>query len=145
MRRASALALLCVLMSAGAPASAAPRAQVRVVFVNGTSLSDWARPSLGGFASLLRTASVATLSTRTERESDDPVTTERAAIATALAGYRPESGARPVNELTDALSNVASVRESTMPMAAADRAISSDESDLQIGRASCRERVYVLV
>jgi hypothetical protein len=83
----AAVAVVGVLLGA-APATAAPKRHLYVLWVDGTTLADWSSAQLPNFHALLSSAAVALLSTRTEHESTDPRTLRVNAAVTFGAGAR---------------------------------------------------------
>jgi hypothetical protein len=91
-RRTSVIlpALIALGLVGGLPhaASAVAERHVYILWLDGTTLSDLAEPSLANFHWLLRTSSVALLSTRTQNEALDPPTLRANAAVTFGAGAR---------------------------------------------------------
>jgi hypothetical protein len=86
-RIVAALAVVGLLLAA-APAAAAPKRHVYILWVDGTTLADWSSSDLPNFHALLASAAIALLSTRTEHESSDPRTLRVNAAVSFGAGAR---------------------------------------------------------
>ena len=90
MSRVRALAALvlatAVVISLPTPANAAPSRRLFILWLDGSTIEDWAKPSLPNFNRLLNEAAVAVLSTRTAHESTDPTVMRENAAVTFSAG-----------------------------------------------------------
>ena len=75
-----------VAISFPAPASAAPSRRLFILWLDGSTIEDWAKASLPNFNRLLNEAAVGLLSTRTAHESTDPTVMRENAAATFSAG-----------------------------------------------------------
>ena len=113
-RACAALILTAVIIvSLPTPTSAAPSRRLFILWLDGTTIEDWAKPSLPNFNRLLNEAAVGLLSTRTAHESTDPIVMRENAAVTFGAGAQagaaqgkaiPVSGATP-GLLGDALAH----------------------------------------
>jgi len=75
-----------VLTSLPAPANAAPLRRVFILWLDGSTIADWAKPSLPNFNRVLKESALGLLSTRTANESSDPVVMRENAAVTFGAG-----------------------------------------------------------
>ena len=86
-----------VVLSAASPAGAAPSRRVFLLWLDGSTISDWSSPSLPNFHRLLDEAAVGILSTRTAHESSDPtVMRENAAVTFGAGAQAGASGGAPI-------------------------------------------------
>lgn len=87
IRACAALVLAAtVLISLPTPAQAAPSRRLFILWLDGSTIEDWAKPSLPNFNRLLNEAAVGLLSTRTAHESTDPIIMRENAAVTFSAG-----------------------------------------------------------
>ena len=85
------------LLSAASPAGAAPSRRVFILWLDGSTISDWSSPSLPNFHRLLDEAAVGILSTRTANESTDPtVMRENAAVTFGAGAQAGAEGGKPI-------------------------------------------------
>src|SRR5437763_14037809 len=77
---------MCAVLSLPAPANAAPSRRLFILWLDGSTIEDWAKPSLPNFSRLLNEAAVGLLSTRTAHESPDPSAMRGNAAVTFGAG-----------------------------------------------------------
>src|SRR5438552_525232 len=75
-----------VVLSLPAPANVAPSRRLFILWLDGSTIEDWAKPSLLNFNRLLNEAAVGLLSTRTAHESADPIVMRENAAVTFGAG-----------------------------------------------------------
>ena len=86
-----------VVLSAASPAGAAPSRRVFILWLDGSTISDWSSPSLPNFHRLLNEAAVGILSTRTAHESSDPtVMRENAAVTFGAGAQAGAEGGKPI-------------------------------------------------
>jgi hypothetical protein len=98
IRACVALALAtAVLTSLPAHASATPSRRLFILWLDGLTIEDWAKPSLPNFHRLLNEAAVGLLSTRTAHESTDPtVMRENAAVTFGAGAQAGAFGGKPL-------------------------------------------------
>jgi hypothetical protein len=87
-----------VLVSVPARASAAPPSRrLFILWLDGSTIEDWAKPSLPNFKRLLNEAALGLLSTRTAHESTNPVVMrENAAVTFGAGAQAGASGGKPL-------------------------------------------------
>ncbi len=84
--RAALLFATAVLLSLPAPANATPSRRLFILWLDGSTIDDWAKPGLPNFDRLLNEAAIGLLSTRTAHESTDPTVMRGNAAVTFGAG-----------------------------------------------------------